>query len=185
MVWFYKFYKVELSKALSHNFGTAESFFIEITLHKKKWLSNSSYNLHKTSAKNHLKIISKTFGTFTTKYENISLPGNFNACADDETMKNFRSSYGLHSPTKQSTCYKNLEISSCIDLILTNKAKSFQSTCALGTGSSDCYRMTISVIKMHFCKLPQVISYRGFKKFENERSMNSLQSALISQDNNC
>ena len=100
-------------------------------------------------------------------------------------MKNFRSSYGLHSPTKQSTCYKNPEISSCIDLILTNKAKSFQSTWALGTGSSDCYKMTISVIKMHFRKLPQVISYRGFKKFEDERSRNSLQSALISQDNNC
>ena len=99
-------------------------------------------------------------------------------------MKNFRSSYGLHSPTKQPTCYKNPEISSCIDLILTNKAKSFQSTWALGTGSSDCYKMTISVIKMHFRKLPQVISYRGFKKFEDERSMNSLQSALISQDNN-
>ena len=177
MVWFYKFYKVELSKVLSHNFATAASFFIEITLHKKKWLSNSSYNLHKNSAKNRLKIISKTLDTFTTKYENISLPGNFNACADDETMKNVRSSY------KQPTCYKNSEISSCIDLILINKGKSFQSTCALRTGSSDCYRMTIFVTKMHFRKLRQVISYRGFKKFEDERSMNSLQSALISQDN--
>ena len=36
---------------------------------------------------------------------------------------------------------------------------------------------------MHFPKLPQVISYRGFKKFENERFMNSLQSAVKSQDN--
>ena len=36
---------------------------------------------------------------------------------------------------------------------------------------------------MHFRKLPQVISYRGFKKYENERFMNSLQSALKSQDN--
>ena len=43
--------------------------------------------------------------------------------------------------------------------------------------------MTISVIKMHFRKLPQVISYRGFKKFENERFMNSLQLASKSQDN--
>ena len=36
---------------------------------------------------------------------------------------------------------------------------------------------------MHFHKLPQVMSYRGFKKFENERFMNTLQSALKSQDN--
>ena len=155
-------------------------FFIEITLHKEKWLSNSSYNPHNNSTKNHLKIISRTLDTFTTKYENILLPGNFNACAD---TKNFRSSYGLHSLNKQPSCYKHPEISSCIDLILTNKAKSLQSTCALETGSSDCYRVTISVIKMHFRKLPQVISYRAFKKFENERFMNSSQSAVKSQDN--
>ena len=59
--------------------------------------------------------------------------------------------------------HKNPEICSCIDVILTNKAKSFQSTCALETGSSDCYRKTISRIKVHFRKLAQVISYRGFK----------------------
>ena len=84
--------------------------------------------------------------------------------------------------TNSQRC-KYSEISSCIDLILTNKAKSFQSACALETGASDCYRMTISVIKMNFHKLVQVISYRGFKKFENERFMNSLQSAVKSQDN--
>ena len=43
--------------------------------------------------------------------------------------------------------------------------------------------MTISVIKMNFHKLVQVISYRGFKKFENERFVNSLQSVVKSQDN--
>ena len=98
-------------------------------------------------------------------------------------MKIFRSSYGLRSLNKQLTCNKHSEISSCIDLILTNKVKSFQSASALKTGSSDCYRMTISVIKMHFRKLPQVMSNRAFKKFDNERFMNSLQSALKSQDN--
>ena len=165
--WFYKFYKVELSKVVSHDFDTAESFFTKITRHKEKWLSNSSYNPHQNSTKSHLKIISRTLDTFATKYENILLPGNFNACADDETMKDFHSSYGLHSLNKQPICFKHPEITSCIDLILTNKAKSLRSTCALETGSSDCYRMTISVTKMHFRKLSQVISYRTFKKFEN------------------
>ena len=147
----------------------------------KRQLSNSSYNPHKSSIKNHLEIISRKLDTFTTKYENILLPGHFNACAGDETMKHFRRSHGLHSPNKQPMCYKIPEIFSQIDLILTNNAKSFQSTCVLETGSSDCYRMTISVIKMHFPKLLQkVISYRGFKTFVNEKFMNSLQSALKS-----
>ena len=110
------------------------------------------------------------------------LPGDFNACADDETTKNFWSSYGLHSLIKQPTCYKNPENPSCIDLILTNKDKSFQSTCVMETGLSDFHRMTISVLKMHFRQLlPKVVSYRDF---ENERFMNSLQSALNDQNGN-
>ena len=148
-----------------------------------KWLINYSYNPRKNSIKNHLEIISRTLDTFTTKYENILILGDFNACADDETMKNFCSSYGLYSLVKQPTCYKNPENSSCVDLILTNKAKSFQSTCAMETGLSNFHRMTISVLKMHFLKLsPKVIRYRDFKNFENERFMNSLQSALNNQN---
>ena len=41
------------------------------------------------------------------------------------------------------------------------------------------HKMTISVLKMHFRKLPpKVINYRDFKKFENERFMNSLPHTL-------
>ena len=39
--------------------------------------------------------------------------------------------------------------------------------------------MTISVLKMHFRKLPpKVINYRGFKKFDNESFMNALHYTL-------
>ena len=156
-----------------------KAFFVEIIFHKKKWLVNCSYNPHKNSIKNHLEIISRELDTFTTKYENMLLLGDFNACADDETMKNLCSSYGLHKLIKQQLSYKNPENLSCIDLILTNKAKSFESTWVMETGLSDFHRMTISVLKMHFRKLPpKVIRHRDFKHFENGRFMNSLQSAL-------
>ena len=137
------------AKVLRHDFPTVESFFVEIILHKKKWLINCSYNPHKNSIKNHFEIISRTLDTFTTKYENILLLGDFNACADDESVKNFCRSYDLHSLVKQSTCYKNPENPSCIDLILTKKAKSFQRTCVIETGLYNFHRMTISVLKMH------------------------------------
>ena len=59
----------------------------------------------------------------------------------------------------------------------------FLKKCVIKTGLPDFHRMTISVLKMHFCKLPsKVISYRDFKKLENERFMNSLQSALNSEN---
>ena len=98
-------------------------------------------------------------------------------------MKNFCSSYGLHSLIKQPTCYKNPKNPSCIDLILTNKAKSFQRACIMEIGLSDFHRMTISVLKMHFCKLPpKVLRNKDFKNFENERFMDSLQSAFNNQN---
>ena len=61
-------------------------------------------------------------------------------------------------------------------------ANSFQSACVIETGLSDCYRMTIFLLKMYFCKIPtRVISYRDFQKFQNERFMNS---SIVQRGNN-
>ena len=122
-------------------------FFVEIILHKKKWLIQCSYNPNKYNIKNHQEIISKALDAFSTKYENIILLRDFNVCVDDETMTNFCNSCNLNSVIKQPTCFKNPENSSCIDLTLTNKPRSFQSTCAIETGLSDFHRMT--VLKTH------------------------------------
>ena len=58
------------AKILSHDFPSAESFFVEIILHKKKWLINCSYSPNKNNIKNDLEIISKALDAFSTKYEN-------------------------------------------------------------------------------------------------------------------
>ena len=70
-----------------------------------------------------------------------------------------------------------------MDLILTNKSRSFQSTYVMETGLFDFNRMTVSVLKTHFRKLPaKVVTYRNFKKFENEKLMDSLKLTINSQD---
>ena len=67
-----------------------ESFFVEIILHKNKWLIKCSYNPNNNNnIKNHLEIIKRTLDAFSTKYENILLLGEFNASTDDEIKKNF------------------------------------------------------------------------------------------------
>ena len=85
------------AKVLSHNFPLAENFFVAIILYKKKWLTNCSSNPNYNNMKNHLEAISKTLDAFSTKYENILLLDDFNACADDEIIKYFCSSYCLKS----------------------------------------------------------------------------------------
>ena len=89
------------AKILSDNFPSVESFFVEIILHKKKWLLNCSHNPNKNNIKNHLEIISKALDAFSTKCENIILLGNFNVCVDGETMRNFCNFYSLNSLIKQ------------------------------------------------------------------------------------
>ena len=43
------------------------------------------------------------------------------------------------------------------------------------TGLSNFYRITVSILKMHFRKLsPKILTYRDFKTFENETFMDSL-----------
>ena len=158
------------ARVLIHKYPSGESFFVGILLRKKKSLINCSYNPNKINMKNHVKTINRTLDAFSTKYENILLLGDFMAWVDDETMKEFCRSYCLKSLIKQQTCFKNPENQTCINLILTNERRSF-------------HRMTSSVLKMHFRKLPpKVISYRDFKKFEHERFLNSLYLPLNSQN---
>ena len=99
-------------------------------------------------------------------------------------MTSFCEYYNLKSIIKQRTCFKNVEKPSCVDLILTNRPKSFQSTCAIETGLSDFHRMTVSVLKMHFRKLPpKVITYRNFSNYDNANFINSLNDVLNENKN--
>ena len=48
---------------------------------------------------------------------------------------------------KDPTCYKNPSKSSCIDLLLTNKPRSFKHSCVIETVLSDFQRMTVTLMK--------------------------------------
>ena len=145
---------------------------------------NCSYNPHKNNIDSHLNVITKTFDTYYGKYENVIFLGDFNAGIEETTMKSFCESYNLTSLIKQPTCFKNPEKPSCIDLILTNRPKSFQTTCVIETGLSDFHRMTVSVLKMRFRKLPpRIISYRDFSNYHNANFINSLTEILFEGEN--
>ena len=115
---------------------------------------NCSYNPHKNNTRRHLNVITKALDTYDGTYENVVFLGDFNVGIEETTMKSFSESYNLTNLIKQPTCFKNPEKPSCIDLILTNRHKSFQSTYVIERGLSDFHRMTVSVLKMYFRKLP-------------------------------
>ena len=85
-----------------------------------------------------------------------------------QMMKSFCENYGLKNLIRELTRYKNPSNPACIDLILTNVPRRFQSTSVEKTGLSDFYLMTSTVMRESFKKYqPKTINHRSYKNFTN------------------
>ena len=104
-----------------------ESVYVELNLRNEKWLISCSYNPNKTMICNHLDALSTYLDQHSTTYEKILILGDFNAEIKEQHMKAFCDNYNLTSLIKQATCYINPNNPTCIDLILSNTPRSFQS----------------------------------------------------------
>ena len=84
-------------------------------------------------------------------------------------MQSFCDNYSLKIIIRQPTCYNNFGKPTCINLILTNMPRSFQSICVIETGLSDFHLMTLTVMGKNFKKIkPRIINYRSYNNFSNE-----------------
>ena len=71
---------VDIAANVIHcHFPSSESFFVEINLHKQKWLINCSYKSRKNNIGSHLNVITQTLDTHYSKYGNVVFLGEFNA----------------------------------------------------------------------------------------------------------
>ena len=138
-----------------------ESFYIEINIRKKKWLLVCTYNLIKNLISNHLKEIGKNTDNYSPKYDNFNLLGDLNS-----------------EPTESAVS---------IDLITTNRPKSFQHSVTIGIGLSNVHKITLTVMKV-FCikQKANIVMYRNFKHFSNETFMFDVKNSIIqmTSDNN-
>ena len=116
-----------------------KSFNVEQNLRNEKWLISCSYNPNKTMICNHLDVLNTYLDLHSITYEKILILVDFNIGVEGQHMKAFRDNYNLTSLIKQPTFYKNPINPTCIDLILSNTPRTFQSPCFIETGlSSDC-----------------------------------------------
>ena len=76
--------------------------------------------------------------------------GDFNVEVENRDMEEFCKNYNLKILIRVPTCYKNPNNLWCIDLILKNSQRSFQSFCAIETDLSDFHRMTVTIMKASF-----------------------------------
>ena len=81
--------------------------------------------------------LTKGLALYSSNYENLIILGDFNVSIDNNYMTSFCDICDLRSLITEPTCYKYLEIPTCIDLILTNHLLSFQNLCVFETGLPD------------------------------------------------
>jgi hypothetical protein len=146
-----------------------ECFFVEINLRKKKWLLCCSYNPHKSFIVNHLNNLGNVLDRYLSAYDNLLILGDLNSEVSESAMNEFCKTYNLGNLVKGPTCFKNPANPSSIDLILTNRPRSFQGTVLIETGLSDFHKMTLTVLKMHFEKqTPKIVHYRDYNSFNHD-----------------
>ena len=145
-----------------------EGIFIEINLRSRRWLLFAGYNNLKSNISNYLYKLGQCLGTYLSKYENILLIGDFNSETSETSMNEFCDIYSLKNLIKDHTCFKNPLNPSSIDLMLTNRIRSFQNSQTIEIGQSDHHKMTITVLKAFFPKqAPKLIKYRDYKSFDS------------------
>ena len=147
-----------------------EGIYAELNFCKKNWLLCCTYNPNRNIIINHLDALKRSLDLCSTKYDNLKVIGDLNAEINLECMKLICETYDLSSLIKVPTCCKNPEKPSCIDLLLTNRPKSFQNSSVVETRLSDFHKMTVTVMKITFEKLkPRVFYFRNWNEFCNEK----------------
>ena len=104
----------------------------------------------------------------------IVLFWDFNVAFKDNRIKDFCDSYGIHGLTKQAKYCKSPVGLMCIDLVLPNVLRSFQSTCvSYRDRASDFHLMTLSFMWKTFKKMwPKTIKCKSWKYFSNKAFRN-------------
>ena len=144
-----------------------EAIAIEINLWKRKWLICGSYNPQENKIIHHLDRVGKLIDFYLSMYENIILLGDYNCEEKHSAMEEFLHTFNLKNLVKKPTRYKSVNNPCTIDLILTNKSKSFFKNDVIETGLSDFHQMPLTILKSNYIKCkPKQITYRNYNNFE-------------------
>ena len=164
-------------------FSDLEGIFVEINLRKSKWLLFATYKPPSFSKNNYFSLVNKALDAYGSKFENIILMGDLNTTNDDENLVEFLEDRELSNLVHFPTCFMSETNPSTIDLIITNKPKSFQNTIGVSTGISDFHKMVLTSMKTTFPKaVPKEIVYRDTKNFDKKAFKRDLKENLKKAD---
>ena len=130
-----------------------------------------------------LKVISSHFSNevFNTLNKTVKLvTGDLNIDFSNSKMdtnsylSDFIDNFSLTNIVNSKTCFKTLN-GALLDIMLTNKPKSFFKTITIETGLSDCHKMIVTFLRASFKRIPSKnIVYRDYKHFNRNEFLHEL-----------
>ena len=91
------------------------------------------------------------------------LTGDFNVEESESMLAQFLHDYIAVNIIHENTCYKSMDNLSCIDLIITSCANSFQNMSTFCTRLSDFYNFLVTVLKTSFrTRAPKELHLRDY-----------------------
>ena len=147
-----------------------DSIAVELNISKRRWLCISIYRSTSDSLPAFLAELECVLNCAFCKYDEVVIIGDYNAdmlrdVTESRHINNLCNVYDLTNIIKKPTCFKDGE--SLIDLILTNKPRSFLAWNVINTGLSDCHRMIYGILPGQMCvRKKYYIKYRSYKSFD-------------------
>ena len=95
-------------------------------------------------------------------------------CDGNSHFSDLKDTYNLSNLVTLTICFKSSR-GTLLDVLLTNKPKSFQKTFVCETGLSDCHKLVATIFRSTFIKLPpEIVKYRRYKNFDENKFCHDL-----------
>ena len=162
--------------------NVSDTIFLELTISKKK-KRFIMFPYRPPIESNKLTLFNNFFNTLkkaVNKYNNILITGDLNILVTGDSidinnyLSEFINSFTLTDILISQTCFKTLN-GTLLDIICTNKPKSFCKTSTVETGLSDCHKMIVTFLRASFKIIPSKnLVYRDYKHFNQNEFLHEL-----------
>ena len=163
----------------------SETICLELKISKKNWCIIFAYRPPKSNKKHFFDEMTQLLSKAVNSYDNIVVAGDLNIDTSINSkdssnhLDDLNDIFSLTNLVNFTTCFKSTNETS-IDLLLTNRPKSFQKTSGYITGLSDCHKLVTTVLKSTYIKIPPKWTYyRNYKQFNEKNFLFDLDQNMV------
>ena len=166
----------------------AETICLNLTIQERKWFILFAYRPESIDRKLFFDEMNKSLSKAVNDYEHLIVAGDLNiemnktrSTDRHNLLSELCGTFNLKNLVKGITCNMS-EQGSSIDVILTNKPRSFFNTNTTETGLSDHHCMVSTFLRCHYEKLPpKNFIYRDTKSLDKELFINDIKNIPMSE----